>query len=77
MPDAAVLLLPAGMVTLFIFLHRWLPGPTAGGLAFLFAAGVAYWLFPRARVSFSRLMLGGLFALLAAWALSVLLAQKG
>ena len=61
------LLLPTVTVVLFYLLHMKLRTPTAGGLAFLASALVAYFLFPRLRIRLSRLVLAlALAALVAA-----------
>ena len=51
-----VLLLPTMTVVLFYLLHLKLQTPTAGGLAFLASALVAYYCFPRLRLRLSRLV---------------------
>jgi UDP-N-acetylmuramyl pentapeptide phosphotransferase/UDP-N-acetylglucosamine-1-phosphate transferase len=61
------MLLPTMAVVLFYLLHLKLRTPTAGGLAFLASALVAYLLFPKLRVRLSRLVLAlALAALVAA-----------
>lgn len=67
--DALAVLLPALAVALFHLLRLRLKTPTAAGLAFLAAAVVAFYFFPRRRLSARRLA----FAMLLAVAVAVLL----
>jgi UDP-N-acetylmuramyl pentapeptide phosphotransferase/UDP-N-acetylglucosamine-1-phosphate transferase len=61
------MLLPTITVVLFYLLHLKLRTPTAGGLAFLASALVAYFFFPKLRVRLPRLALAlALAALVAA-----------
>lgn len=61
-----VVLFPSIVVVLFNLLRLSLRTPTAGGLAFLAAILIAYRLFPRTRVTITRLALGvGLGAVVA------------
>ncbi len=76
MPDAseqrvwknwAAVLLPPGGVVLYALLDRWMPGPSAGGVAFLAVIIVAYFIFPKTKLSALRFVVGLLLALLAAY----------
>ena len=61
------LLLPTMAVVIFYLLQLKLQTPTAGGLAFLASALVAYFCFPRLRIRLSRFVLAlALAALVAA-----------
>lgn len=60
------LLWPTMVVVLFYLLHLKLQTPTAGGIAFLVSALVAYLLFPRLRIRLSRLVPALALAALAA-----------
>lgn len=65
---SGAMLLPTMTVLLFYFLHLRLNAstPTAGGLAFLASALVAYFFFPKLRVRLSLLALAFALAAVAA-----------
>ena len=65
-------LLPSCVVVLFWLLLRWVPGPTAGGLAFLSVIVVAYFFFPKIKLSVGRIVAGLLLALVVAYVLLAL-----
>ncbi len=69
------MLLPTLAVVLFQLLHMKLDAatPTAGGLAFLATALVAYFFFPKLRVRLPRLVLALALAALVAVLLGLLL----
>ena len=69
----AAMLLPTMTVVLFYLLHLKLRTPTAGGIAFLASALVAYLLFPKLRVRLPRLVLALALAALVAALLGVVL----
>jgi UDP-N-acetylmuramyl pentapeptide phosphotransferase/UDP-N-acetylglucosamine-1-phosphate transferase len=71
--DAGALLLPTLAVVLFHLLRMRLQTPTAGGLAFLAAALVAFYFFPRRRIRAGRLLVASLLAAGAAVLLGLLL----
>ncbi len=52
----AAMLLPSVVVVMYTVLQRSLSAPTAGGLSFLAVALLAFWLFPRIRLSLSRIL---------------------
>ena len=68
-------LLPSVVVVLFNLLRPRLPAPTAGGLAFLAVVLIAYWLFPRRRLSRARVLASVLLALAVALLMGLLLAR--
>jgi hypothetical protein len=70
-----VMLLPSVVVVLFQLLSLRLQAPTAGGLSFLAAVALAYWLFPKTRLSLTRALVGVLLAFVVALLLGVLLAR--
>ncbi|HZI18234.1 MAG TPA: hypothetical protein VEY09_06505 [Pyrinomonadaceae bacterium] len=74
---AGVTLMPVLVAVLFVVLSLELQAPTAGGLAFLAAALVAVYFFPRVRVRASRLAGSVLFALGLGALLSALLSNLG
>ncbi|HEV2706479.1 MAG TPA: hypothetical protein VGV59_11180 [Pyrinomonadaceae bacterium] len=70
--DWTLAVLPPFVALVFNLLRMRLNAPTAAGLAFLFAALVTLWLAPRARVSYFKLGLGILLAVLLTILLSLL-----
>ncbi|HVF54843.1 MAG TPA: hypothetical protein VM934_01760 [Pyrinomonadaceae bacterium] len=71
-----VVLFPSIIVVLFHLLRLSLPALTAGGLSFLAAIFVAYWLFPKSRVSYSRFAAGVLLAVAVALLLGMFFSQN-
>jgi UDP-N-acetylmuramyl pentapeptide phosphotransferase/UDP-N-acetylglucosamine-1-phosphate transferase len=71
--DAGALLLPTLAVVLFHLLNLRLQTPTAGGLAFLAAALVAFYFFPRRRIRVGRVLAATLLAAGAVVLLGLLL----
>ncbi|HEX5709004.1 MAG TPA: hypothetical protein VFX96_17010 [Pyrinomonadaceae bacterium] len=69
---AAATLLPSCVLVLFWLLVRWMPGPTAGGLAFLAGILVVYFFFPKLKLSVGRVVAGLLLALVVAYVLIAL-----
>ncbi|HEU4594033.1 MAG TPA: hypothetical protein VFS10_02610 [Pyrinomonadaceae bacterium] len=62
----AAMLLPSVVVVMYTLLQRSLSAPTAGGLSFLAVALLAFWLFPRIRLSPSRILAAIVVALVVA-----------
>jgi|GEM_PF-5082173 len=75
--EAGVILLPTLAVVLFSLLSLRLQAPTAGGLAFLAAALLAFYFFPRRRVRAARLGAAVLLAAGVGAVLSALLSTLG
>lgn len=65
-------LLPPLVALVFNLLRLRMNAPTAAGLAFLVAALVTLWLAPRARISYFKLGVGVLLAVLLTILLSML-----
>ena len=65
-----LIFLPTFVVLIFILLHRRLPGPTAGGLSFLVAIVISYFLFPKIKLDFVKLIIGVVLALAVAYGLA-------
>jgi len=66
-------LMPSFIVILFDLLRLHLPPPTAGGLAFLAAVTLAYWLFPKTRLSLLKVVAAAVLACVVALLMPVLL----
>lgn len=71
--DVGVVLLPAFVVVLFNLLHLRFSTPTAGGISFLIAALIAFYLFPRRRIRLSRLVIALIIAVGVAAFMSMLI----
>ncbi|MGB8510547.1 MAG: hypothetical protein WCD76_19390 [Pyrinomonadaceae bacterium] len=56
-------LMPSVVVVLFELLRFRLTPPTAGGLAFLVGIMLAYWLFPKTRLSMAKIVAAAALAL--------------
>jgi hypothetical protein len=59
----AAMLLPSVVVVIYTLLHRMLPAPTAGGIAFLAGALIVFWFFPKIRIRKSRILIAIALAL--------------
>lgn len=64
-------LLPSCVVLLSALLYQWMAGPTAAGLAFLSVILVAYFLFPKIKLSVTSVALGLFLALVVAYVLAL------
>jgi UDP-N-acetylmuramyl pentapeptide phosphotransferase/UDP-N-acetylglucosamine-1-phosphate transferase len=70
-----VVAFPSIVVVLFYLLRLRLQTPTAGGLSFLTAILIAYWLFPKSRVSYARFAAGVFLAVAVALGMGLLFAH--
>lgn len=73
--DMVVLLLPTLVVVLYHLLNLRLQTPTAGGLAFLAAALVVFYFFPRRKIRATRIVIAALLAVGVGVFLSMTLAN--
>jgi hypothetical protein len=64
--DWVGVLLPSGVVLLSLLFQRWMPWPTSAGLSFLVVMLVAVFLFPTAKLSAVKIVVGLFIALLIA-----------
>ncbi len=72
-----VVLLPSVVVVLFDLLRVMLHPPTAGGLAFLAAVLLAYWLSPRMRLNYVKITAALALAVVVAVLMALLMPMNG